>query len=396
MPHRCITALTAALLVIAKSACAQCQYEFIPVSIPGSSSGSLTLRHIANNGWSGGHTGFISKPVLVSPDGIATLLAAPPGGGSVRAIGADGTVYGQMSPSGGAYQPCVWVNGVPQPLPTPIPATNGYVNDINDAGWIAGFIDASDSLIAGPCVWTPQGPLAAYEQVDGIAYGIDNSGTVSGWTVHPEEGTFRGYAWRDGRVTWLPLPEGMHESMVSGASLAGHVCGESWARLLTTSEATLWRNGTAMSLGVPPGYSRTRSHDVNSLGQVVGLCESMSGSPSPRALIWIDGTAHFAFTLLESPFVGSIGSLFGINDRGEICGSGYDAQGIACGVLLRPIRTAPGDVTIDCRVDERDLAALFEFWGSSYSYDGGPGDLDGDRLVGPSDLALVLGNWGGT
>jgi hypothetical protein len=103
---------------------------------------------------------------------------------------------------------------------------------------------------------------------------------------------------------------------------------------------------------------------------------------------------HDLFELQVSPFMGHLHQAFAINDRGEICGTGKDELGKTAGLILRPIRTRPGDVTIDCHVDGRDLAALFEFWGRSYDYDGGPGDLDGDRFVGAFDLALVLGDWG--
>jgi hypothetical protein len=64
------------------------------------------------------------------------------------------------------------------------------------------------------------------------------------------------------------------------------------------------------------------------------------------------------------------------------------------GLLLSPVRTRSGDANIDCAVDAKDLAIIFEFWGESYDLDGMPGDLNGDLTVDAYDLAMVLGDWG--
>ncbi len=41
-----------------------------------------------------------------------------------------------------------------------------------------------------------------------------------------------------------------------------------------------------------------------------------------------------------------------------------------------------------------DLAFVLGFWGLCPDPDDCPADLDGDGEVGPFDLALLLGNWG--
>ncbi len=52
-----------------------------------------------------------------------------------------------------------------------------------------------------------------------------------------------------------------------------------------------------------------------------------------------------------------------------------------------PVYT-PGDLNGDGVVGPADLAILLGAWGTP-----GPGDLNGDGVVGPQDLALLLGNW---
>ena len=50
-----------------------------------------------------------------------------------------------------------------------------------------------------------------------------------------------------------------------------------------------------------------------------------------------------------------------------------------------------GDINGDGMVDPQDLAILLGNWGPC---PGCPADLDGDGVVGPLDLATLLGNWG--
>ena len=49
----------------------------------------------------------------------------------------------------------------------------------------------------------------------------------------------------------------------------------------------------------------------------------------------------------------------------------------------------PGDINADCVVDGTDLALLLGNWGGT-----GTGDVNGDGAVGGDDLALLLNNWG--
>ncbi|MDZ4828592.1 MAG: hypothetical protein SGJ09_00150 [Phycisphaerae bacterium] len=55
--------------------------------------------------------------------------------------------------------------------------------------------------------------------------------------------------------------------------------------------------------------------------------------------------------------------------------------------LLAPV--CPGDLDADSIVGPSDLATLLGAWGSR-----GAADLDSDGAVGPADLAIILGSWG--
>jgi uncharacterized membrane protein len=200
--------------------------------------------------------------------------------------------------------------------------------------------------------------------------------------------------WRDGVVEWLALPEGMTSSFAGSVSQSGLVAGHVQASLSAAPQATVWTDGLPLLLPMQPGYTRSNANGINSLGQIVGRCQPPGLGPlSDLTMLWQHGVGYPLFSLLVSPFAGTILSAADINERGEIAGYGRDANGIYCGMVLRPVRTRAGDVTIDCRVDALDISALLEFWGKQYGYDGGPGDLDGDREVGPLDLAVLLGDW---
>lgn len=370
-----------------------CEYEVIAVHIPNQPNTAIYLWDIANTGWAGGTTSELyGKPVTVSPSGQVSLLASPPGGGEVNCITDGGRVVGNTYQ--GAYTPVEWINGVPVPFLAEFPISNGYANAANDLGMTAGFVDGFPLLIAGACLWQDGVVNPLYETVGGIAYGMDDIGRISGWDQNPETLGFQGYVWHNGDFQWLPVPRNFTQSVVRGMSSNGIVCGTSALDDLATGNATIWINGVAIDCGRPAGYRRSRAFAVNALGQVVGECEPLGGSSLPYfQFLWQDGHMVPIFSLQTSPFAGSLSYVGGINDRGEICGEGVDANGKGCGIILRPIRSRSGDVTIDCRVDMRDITALFEFWGKEYIYDDGPGDLDGDRVVGPRDLAMVLGDW---
>ena len=59
--------------------------------------------------------------------------------------------------------------------------------------------------------------------------------------------------------------------------------------------------------------------------------------------------------------------------------------------VIMPLLPCPADFNGDGIVGPFDLATLLGNWGPN---PGHPADLDGDGVVGPFDLAILLGNWG--
>lgn len=73
----------------------------------------------------------------------------------------------------------------------------------------------------------------------------------------------------------------------------------------------------------------------------------------------------------------------------EDCG---DAPIVDMGAFERQVAT--GDLDGDGVVGPADLAIILGNWGPCADPSDCPADLDGDGVVGPIDLAVVLGNWG--
>jgi len=96
---------------------------------------------------------------------------------------------------------------------------------------------------------------------------------------------------------------------------------------------------------------------------------------------------------------GSLNGVSGVNDSGQLVGTGILAGGDSA-VFLLDIGSATipdmGDADRDGDVDDDDLSLLLSTWGPCDS----PcfcchGDLNGDYIVDDDDLSLLLANWTG-
>ncbi len=384
--------------ILAGAVQAQCAYEVIPVYHPNPAK-ELHARSIGNDGTIVGfESGVQGRALVVSPKGDVSFLPSAQWGAVAEGIAPDGRIVGMERLGLITQLPVEWVDGTLVHLATPPGFSTGYALAANRSGRTVGFVNLNGGQIGLSAVWIDGAFVDISRDVpeSGEAVGVTEDGVVVGLGKDPSTGLLVPYRWAGpGAVEFLPSIAPDLQSWPTAMSSNGFVAG--YATSVSSSgfrHAVAWMNGTAIDCGVLAGYDKSSASGVNVFGQVAGVCEFSSPPPADAPFLWQDGVLYDLFELQLSPFMGSIASVQGINDRGEICGFGKDQYGKSTTVILRPLRTRPGDVTIDCHVDGRDLAALFEFWGRSYDYDGGPGDLDGDRFVGAFDLALVLGDWG--
>ena len=88
-----------------------------------------------------------------------------------------------------------------------------------------------------------------------------------------------------------------------------------------------------------PGDCDAEANMINNRGEIVGDSTGVSatGRARTRAVLWIDGQPLDLLTLVPAAS-GWRRLVFatGINDRGEIVGTGVNQQGIPRAFLLRP------------------------------------------------------------
>jgi probable HAF family extracellular repeat protein len=172
--------------------------------------------------------------------------------------------------------------------------TCGFPKALNNRGQVVGLSDMPGDLTFHPFLWTEPGPIQDLGTLggnNGFAQWINDRGDIVGDADLPG-----------------PAPQNHH--------------------------AVLWRKNGAerIDLGVLPGYSCSRAFSVNSRGQVVGsltnsdLCPNLDPSlnyVSGHAFLWENGGPIVDLNSLIPP--GSSLDLaipYGINDSGEIVGSG--------------------------------------------------------------------------
>ena len=109
----------------------------------------------------------------------------------------------------------------------------------------------------------------------------------------------------------------------------GQVVGQSDVPGDTFTHAFFWQNGVMTDLGTLPGDANSIATDINDQGEVVGVsCDATS--TICRAFLWENGVMTDLNALIpsDSPLFLTYGA--GINDRGEIAGTGLPGASRSC------------------------------------------------------------------
>ena len=126
--------------------------------------------------------------------------------------------------------------------------------------------------------------------------------------------------WRGTEVLPLDSPTGYGDGYASAINDAGMVAGVLRDRSGRFA-AFRWAGGTTTVLARPPGFDTTFATAINARGTIAGYAGPSSGIDMIEPVLWQDGAV--------APLSGTWGSFhgiaWGINDRGEVVGSGHDA-----------------------------------------------------------------------
>jgi probable HAF family extracellular repeat protein len=206
---------------------------------------------------------------------------------SAQALNNSMVVVGTSNLANGSSRGFAWENGVMSALPS-LAGNRAGANDINDANQIVGWSTDAD-------------------------------------------GDSRAVLWQGGGMTDLG-DIGGGSANAQAISTAGQIAGYSLATN-GRQHAFLWSAGSMLDL-MPSFAGNSYGYDVNRSGSVVGLLAPAGGSAS--AFLWSGGALYDLGALItESGW--RLYDARGINDAGQIIGSGWNPSGTFSAYMLTPV-----------------------------------------------------------
>jgi probable HAF family extracellular repeat protein len=218
--------------------------------------------------------------------------------------------------------------------------TNVAAYAINDNGQIAGSVFATGAkalhaYIYGGAVTNITGlPSARTSE----AYGLNNRGEVVGY-FWINNTTYHGFLYSSNQLYELqPFSAGNSEAVAinDGGQVVGDAytaSGQDFAFLYSGGQ-----NGTTNNLGTLGG-NFSQAFGINNRGQVVGQSEVSADTGPLHAFLYSGGVMYDLNSLVTNAPGWTLTSAQGINDLGQITGTGTDPFGNSRAFLLTPLTT---------------------------------------------------------
>lgn len=191
-----------------------------------------------------------------------------------------------------------FISGPDHLLPlVPHIADGGTAYAINGRAQVAGVLSGHAFLFDG--VLHDLGTLSPLSYAQSEAHGINDAGTVVGWTASADYFT-HAFVYANGRMTDIGTLGGIN-SYASGINNLGQVVGFSYTNNFGTDHAFLYEQGQLLDLNnlldpaVAPYWYLAGATAINDAGQIVGSGQGPGGTggflltpvPEPHALFWI-------------------------------------------------------------------------------------------------------------
>jgi len=162
---------------------------------------------------------------------------------------------------------------------------------------------------------TLPGEFGSTDDDGSTAEGINASGQVVGKSFSSSGHAF---LYSKGTMTALGTLPGDHGSYATSINANGQVVG--YSRGPGIRHAFLYSNGTMTALGMLPGDTSSSVTGLNASGQVVG--NSSDSSNASRAFLYSKGKMVDLTARILAGSGWKLTKATGINDSGQICGSG--------------------------------------------------------------------------
>jgi probable HAF family extracellular repeat protein len=264
----------------------------------------------------------------------------------------------------------LWERGAMQDLGTLGTGTDATAQFINEQGQVVGWSYTSSApntscpsflpLATGSFIWDKKNGMTDLGTLGGtctIAEGLNNNGTVVGAYVNDNQ-IEHGFLWENGSIHDLGGTLGGDDTVAVGINDHGVIAG--WAYLAgnTTFHAALWRQVADITdLGALGEGQCSFASSINVTSEVVGA--SLSGctfDANTSAFLWARGSIVDLNTLIPAGSALHLQWARGINDRGEIAGTGLDAALNVHAFVLIPCDEDHADVK-GCDYDTVDEPA---------------------------------------
>lgn len=161
------------------------------------------------------------------------------------------------------------------------------------------------------------------------AFGINNTGVVTGNYLDPGTGLVTGFVYANGAYTSVAVPSALSTSLgaINGAGLALGT----YEAVGNTIHSFTYDGSNITFLPDYPGtgVTETAAYGINNAGRIVGV------TSSDASFVPFSGFELVAGVYTPYAYPGSVSTgLLGINDSGAIVGNYFDAQGGSFGFLL--------------------------------------------------------------
>ncbi|MGP8094723.1 MAG: hypothetical protein ACLP72_15545 [Candidatus Sulfotelmatobacter sp.] len=306
------------------------------------------------------------RAVLWQNGGITDLGTLPEGGyeSAANAVNSSGQVVGvalnttpdpnslPLNNVAGSTQvrAFFWEEGVMRDLGT-LGGPDAVASLINERGQVMGWSYTSSTepgvcfpLALGSFIWEKEKGMTNVGSLGGTcteAADLNNRGQVVGTSFVTGDTFQRAFLSEHGSIQELGGSLGGDITGADAINDAGQVDGFAFLAGDTLFHATLWtRVGQITDLGTVGTDACSYAGDINAKGQIVGgsfsLSACLSNGDPTRAFLWEDGAIFDLNTLIPPGSALYLLSPDSINDRGEIAGTGVDANGNEHAFLLIP------------------------------------------------------------